>query len=149
MKFMMRPEETMAQRMAERFYQLVFKREIDFPEVVMGLAIALWGVQLLLPWETFTAAASFGVLRAVWPHTETGWGVMFLAFGLFNIAAYFSGHLYARILASLFVSSAWAFIAGAFGYVNPSGTGVVIYAVVSVTSTWVFLRLLMRLRVRP
>lgn len=147
-RFAMRPETGLTQRLAERFYQLVFKRDVDFPEFLMGLLMVAWGAQLAAPWETFRASATFTVLAALWPHTELGWGLIFMALGAFKLVAYFSDNIVLRIVAGLLVSSAWAFVAGSFGYMSPSGTGVVIYSGTALTSMWVFWRLVAQ-TVRP
>lgn len=145
-RILIRPEQTRLQMMADRLYQLVFVRDIDFVEILMGLLLIGWGVQLLLPWDTFRGSPSFAALVSIWPHEEWAWGVVFLVIGMLKVGAYLSGHLLFRVAASLITSSAWAFIAGTFGWANPSGTGVVMYTGVSLASTWVFWRLLLSLR---
>lgn len=143
-------EPTVWQRISARAYALIFVREPDFIEFLMGALILAWGCQLAAPWTTFApASVTFSVLAAIPPYTERGWGVLFIALGVLKLAGYFLDYMPLRLVASLFVSSAWAFVAGAFGYANPTGTGVIAYAGISLASSWVFWRLILQARGGP
>lgn len=141
-------EQSLCARMQERFYLLIFRRDVDFPEFLIGLVTMLLGLQLAAPWSSFAPfSPTFSVLASTWPHTEGGWGLLLAVAGATKIIAYLSGALWWRIVSSLLTSSLWAFISGAFGWANITGVGVILCVGTTISSIWVFWRLVFRLSV--
>lgn len=138
-RFAMRQEPTMAQAMATRAWQLIVRRDIDLLEITYGLLMVGWGVQLLMPWETFITGAGYRVLALFAP--EWVWGVFLIWVGVTKIGAYLLNHWRVRCIATLGACMIWTFFSVTFGLGNPYGTGIVVYPVLAFTSALIFWRL--------
>lgn len=138
----MRPEPTMVQRVAQRAYALIFLRDADFVEVSSGLLMFGWGLQLMLPWSTFTSAIGYQAMSALAP--EAAWGGLLLWVGFTQVGSYLLNHWRVRIASSLGAVMLWAFLGVLFGLSNPQGTGIVVYPFLAATTAWVFWRNVVR-----
>lgn len=147
MRFAMRPEPTMIQRLAERLYLLIARRDIDLLEITYGVLLIGWGVQLLMPWDTFRTGVGYTVLAQLMP--ESAWGLVLAWIGFTQVGAYMLDHWRVRLIATLFAVMVWTFLSVAFGVANPYGTGVIVYPTLAFTSAIVFWRLVTRRVERP
>lgn len=136
----MRAEPGLVQRVADRAYRLIVERDVDLIEVASGLLFLGWGIQLLLPWQTFASSGGYAVLAAVLP--ENAWGTLLALLGVLKIGAYLLAKHRARLAGSLVGSMTWAFFSVAFGVANPAGTGIVVYPFLAVLSALIFWRVL-------
>lgn len=136
----MHPEPTMAQRVAARFYALIFVRDPDFVEVASGVLMFAWGLQLLMPWGTFTSAPGYRAMAALAP--EAIWGGVLIWIGFTQVGAYLMDHWRVRLASSLGAVMVWVFLGVLFGVTNPYGTGIIVYPFLSLMTAWVFWRVL-------
>lgn len=127
MKFAMRPEPTLLQRLSERLYLLIVRRDVDYVEVTSGVLMLGWGIQLLMPWETFRTGIGYAVLTWL---------------GFTKIGAYLLDQWRVRLAASLGGCMVWTFLSVAFGVSNPYGTGIIVYPFLTAISALLFWRIL-------
>ncbi len=136
----MRPDPSLWQRLAERAWLLIVRRDVDLVEIASGILMLGWGVQLLLPWETFRTGVGYAVLAQLAP--ETAWGLLMAWCGFTQIGAYLMEQWRVRLAASLGACMAWSFLSMAFGFSNPYGTGIIVYPFLALISALVFWRVL-------
>lgn len=136
------PEPTVWLRVRERAWLLIFERDLELLEVAYGLMMLGWGVQLLLPWDTFRTGLGYAVLAHLAP--EWVWGALMFWIGVTKIGAYFLDHLRVRAAVTIGAVMMWTFLSVAFGLSNPAGTGIVVYPVLAFTSALIFWRLMRR-----
>lgn len=136
----MRSDVTLIQRLSERIWLLIVRRDIDLLEITYGVMMVGWGIQLLLPWETFRSSPGYAILAAIMP--ESYWGFLLTWVGAMKVGAYLLNQWRARLAATLIAVMIWTFLSVAFGFANPYGTGIVIYPTLAFTSAIVFWRLL-------
>jgi hypothetical protein len=139
-RFAMRPEPTMLQRMSERAWLLIVRRDVDLIEIASGVLMLGWGLQLLMPWNTFTTSASYAAMGAIMP--EFAWGAMLAWVGLTQVGAYLLDQWRIRLASTLGSCMAWTFLGVLFGVANPQGTGIVVYPFLALVSALVFWRIL-------
>lgn len=130
----------MAHRIADRAWHLIVRRDIDLLEITFGLLMLGWGVQLLMPWDTFRTSVSYQALGHIMP--EWAWGGLLAWVGATKIGAYLLDQRRVRLAATLGACMIWTFLAVVFGIANPYGTGIVVYPVLAFTSALIFWRLL-------
>lgn len=138
-RVLVRPMVSLRQKMLDRAWQLIVKREVDLLEVAYGVLMLGWGVQLILPWETFASAPGYRVLAQVMP--EVAWGVLLIWVGVTKIGAYLLDQRRVRMMATIGAMMIWTFLSVAFGWANPYGTGIVVYPTLAFTSAVIFWRL--------
>lgn len=131
----------MSQRLAERFYTLVFRKNVDFIEVLSGLLMFGWGFQLLLPWSTFSTSPGYMAMSLIAP--EPVWGGVLIWVGFTQIGSYLLQHWRVRLASTLGAAMIWAFLAVLFVISNPYGTSIVMYPGVAIFTGWTFLRVFM------
>lgn len=136
----MRPDPTVWQRLTERAWLLIVRRDVDLIEIASGVLMLGWGVQLLMPWDTFHTGIGYMVLSQLMP--ELAWGVLLSWAGFTQIGAYLLNQWRVRLASSLGACMAWAFLAVAFGVSNPYGTGIIVYPFLALVSALVFWRVL-------
>lgn len=136
----MRGEQGLRQRLAARAWLLIVKRDVDLLELSYGVLMLGWGLQLLMPWDTFRSSIGYQVLAQIMP--EGAWGLLLACVGAIKIGAYLLDLWSWRLGATLGAVMIWTFLAVAFGLANPYGTAVVVYPVLAFTSALVFWRLL-------
>lgn len=139
-RFALRQEPTMSQRLQERAWQLIVRRDIDLLEITFGLLMTGWGIQLLMPWSTFSTSISYRALAQIMP--EWAWGALLTWVGITKIGAYLLNHRRVRMAATLGAVMIWTFLSVVFGAANPYGTGIVVYPVLAFVSALIFWRLL-------
>lgn len=105
-----------------------------------------WGLQLLMPWNTFGTGIGYRALAQLMP--EWAWGALLVWVGLTKIGSYLVDHYRVRMAATLGATMIWTFLSVAFGVGNPYGTGVVVYPVLAFVSALIFWRLWTRSRER-
>lgn len=136
----MRPDPTIWQRLSERAYQLIVRRDVDLIEIASGVLMLGWGLQLLMPWETFRTAPGYAAMSVLMP--ETAWGLILGWIGFTQVGAYLLDHWRVRLLSALGACVAWTFLGVLFGYSNPQGTGIIIYPFLALIAALVFWRVL-------
>lgn len=136
----LQPEPRLAQRLADRLYVLIVRRDPDFPEVLSGVVMLLWGVQLVLPWDTFTTGLGYAAMAELLP--EPVWGLVLAWIGVTQVGSYLLDQWRVRLASSLGALMAWTFLTVLFGASNPVGTGVIVYGGFAGMSAWVFWRVL-------
>lgn len=140
MRFAMRPEPTMLQRLADRWWSLIVQRDVDLLEVSSGVLLLGWGAQLLLPWNTFATSGGYAVLALIMP--EWLWGFLMAWLGVTKIGSYLLDQWRVRLLTSLCGCMVWVFLSVAFGMANPAGTGIIVYPFLAINSALIFWRVL-------
>ena len=129
---------TIGQRIRDRLFLLIVRRDVDFVEVASGLLMLGWGVQLLMPWSTFQTGIGYAVLAQIAP--EWVWGGLLAWVGFTQVGSYLLQHRRVRLASSLGACMVWTFLSVAFGVGNPHGTGIVIYPFLATVSALVFWR---------
>lgn len=124
----------------QRLRALLVDYDFEFSELLNGLAATLWGLWLLLPWNTFGRTATFAAMR------DTGvpewlWGTVIFTLGIIQIAGLVAGWWRWRRRSALILCGVWAFIAVMFAQANISSTGTVIYPLFSLSAMWAYLRM--------
>lgn len=140
MRFAMRPDPTLCQRLTERAWHLIVRRDVDLIEIASDILMLGWGVQLLMPWETFRTGIGYAVLGQLM--SEVAWGVLLTWSGVTQIGAYLLDQWRVRLASALGACMAWAFLSVAFGFSNPYGTGIIVYPFLALVSALVFWRVL-------
>ncbi len=139
MQFEQTPTPNLHERLVARLDEILWKRDFEFAELLSGLTAALWGLWLLLPWDTFEPSPGFSVMRVLAP--EWGWGLVMTFIGISQLYALLIDERRPRLNFSLMASAAWVFIATAVGWANPTGTGVIIFSMFALSAFWAFLRI--------
>ena len=141
-KFAMRPEPTLRQRLSERAWLLIVRRDVDLVEIASGLLMLGWAAQLLMPWNTFSTAPGYAAMAAIMP--EAAWGLVLGWIGFTQVGAYLLNQWRIRLAASLGACMVWTFLGVLFGYSNPQGTGIVVYPFLALITALVFWRVFTR-----
>lgn len=117
-------------------------------EAVMGAGAVYWGLWLIAPAASVTAAsAAAGNLLT--SSTEVYWGAVFVIVGLFKVAAViplWPGRPVLRQLASGMLLFLWSFVAYQFHQVNAFGTGTANYSWLALVQIYLFWRQVSRAR---
>lgn len=112
-------------------------------QLFMGLQLALvWGIVLLLPYDTFGGNLAFSAMSSL--ASETVWGVIGLLAGLLQVSAVLgywrSGGqrwLAARKIGAAFSCAAYVFIATMYMISSPKGLAFWTYALCGVADMWI------------
>jgi hypothetical protein len=97
-------------------WRLALSRNMIIVELYSAcVAIISWGIVPLLPGDTLASARAYSALTVVMrlafgSYAETGCGLLFLAFGLFQFVAYVAGWLHLRMLAAQLGALIWFFV---------------------------------------
>jgi hypothetical protein len=111
-------------------------------ELVCGLAMALWGLWLLVPcWDTFGSSRVFYMLETIAP--EWVWGAAMALLGLARLVMWYKdGHLIrfrrAFAVTSMFV---WVLLVVLYALGNLMTTGVPIYATLVIAESVIIIDL--------
>jgi hypothetical protein len=111
-------------------------------ELVCSLAMAAWGLWLLIPWwDTFGSSKVFDAMETIAP--EWAWGAAMTLLGLARLTMWIKdGHLIkfrrAFAVASMFV---WVLITVVYALGNPLTTGVPIYATLIIAESIIIIDL--------
>lgn len=138
MKFAMRPEPTLIQRIAQRVDELLWRKDFEFCEAMSGMVALGWGLVLAMPWETFDTSASFEAMSIL---PEWLWAGTMLWLGITQLGALVLDHRRPRRWSALGATAVWAFLAVGFAISNPYGTGIVVYPCLSAAAGWAYLRI--------
>lgn len=134
----MQMQPTVSQRIRDRLYLLIVHRDTDFVEVASGLMMLGWGIQLLMPWDTFRTGIGYSALAMIAP--EPAWGGLLAWCGFTQVGSYLLQHRRVRKASSLGAVMIWTFLSVAFGYGNPHGTAIVVYPFLATLSALVYWR---------
>ncbi len=124
--------------MIERIKQLIFGTHTDFFELFNALLLIVWGVWLILPFETFKTTKAFTVLDT-YTH-EVVFGFIPLLIGLYILYTLVTLRIARRRYGILTASAFWIFISIIIGSSNITSTGVPIYAFIAIFSAISYLR---------
>jgi hypothetical protein len=116
-------------RVLRNAVEIVTRADARLLELCNYVAIAVWGLWLVLPIQTTFSANAFALMRSIVPD-ENFWGWLGLAIGLAGIAGVLTGRHYLRIWASGLSFLFWLLITVSVGTNTTWGsTGVPIYGV--------------------
>jgi hypothetical protein len=139
MRMSMRLVRSIWHRIIERAWLLIVRRDVDLVEIYSGLLMLGWGIQLLLPWDTFTTAQSYQAMAVLF--TEESWGVLLGTVGLLQLGAYIFNTIKLRLVASVAACMIWSFIGALFGISNIQGVGWIVYVFLAMVCALVFWRI--------
>ena len=130
-------------RLLERAREILIERHTEPTEAgVMGLGI-LYGLFLLLPFDSFTSPV-FRVLLSVAP--EAVWGCLSLGYGLAMLVGIAGYSEWLRSNAVFAASGHWLFVATSAFLGSPLTPAWVVYSAVAGASIWAFIRVQRRQR---
>jgi hypothetical protein len=95
-------------------------------EVLSGLALASWGLWLVLPFRSFPTTASWMALLTLAP--EGVWGALVAAVGIAQVIALVCGSVRWGRRLTLAVAGGWLFAWACYAYGQPENTATVTYA---------------------
>lgn len=118
---------------------LFFDKDFEFTEIQNVTIKLLWGMWLLSPWwNTFANSVSFRAMSEL--ANENVWGAGVVLIAVLHLAGLvFNIHFmrkYAIFAGFLF----WLFVSIMLVRTNPSGTGTIIYPILTISTMWVYLR---------
>lgn len=118
-----------------RFLMILRNSDPEFTELMSGVLGVWWGWQLLNPLAvTFDGGRGWTLMAALAP--EEFWGLVYVAGGVFQLAALAVASFRLRWLAAFCGLVSWLLVAGMIGVANPSGTGLVTYSVIAISQGW-------------
>lgn len=100
-----------------------------------GILAGVWGVWLLLPFNTFGSSPTYRPMAAVGP--EHVWALVMLLVALIQSWAVVVEDRRLRFVGALLSAAAHAFIAAMFGLGNPPGIGMPTYVILALANLWV------------
>lgn len=117
---------------------VVIKGDTHPTSLFMAMLLVLWGVWLLLPFNTFTETSIWQAMAPI--AGENVWGLVFLGLGLAEIATLY-WHLLTWHNALMLVNfSLWSFISAGFWFSLPTSVAPPTYSLVALFAAWVYLR---------
>lgn len=120
--------------MVKRMLKLVYNDHSPRPiEFMSGLAMALWGLWLLIPWVTFSTPA-YAFMYNLAP--EWIWGAAMLVLGATQLSYVLLGNIQHRKWSMQIATLVWLFIAVNFAIARIESTAVPIYSVFSLLCYW-------------
>ena len=121
------------------FVALLRDTDFDFTEIQNITAKFLWGFWLLNPiWHTFANARGYAVMAQIAP--EEYWGSAIMIIALLHMYALRTGNHRLRSISTLCGFMFWLLVSIMLVSANPSGTGAVVYPILTVSSLWVYVR---------
>jgi len=128
------------QRITKRLDDLLWRRDFDSAEFVMGIIAMIWGLWLLNPaWDSYVSTPSYAPLETLAPEWIVGVG-MFMVGAAQIVALLLEARSWRRATALMMVS-AWVFIGVTFGYANIASTEGPVCLTYALAEIWAFLRL--------
>lgn len=104
-------------------------------EAASAAALGIWGAVLLMPYATFTSNVAFYPMLALYP-VEWVWGLVYLAFGLMQLAAVWKGYARVRGYIAAAASAPFMFLFVSFAYASPQGVAFLIYFLFMLCNWW-------------
>lgn len=104
-------------------------------EAASAVALGIWGAVLLMPYQTFTSNVAFFPMLALFP-VEWVWGLVYLAFGMVQLAAVWRGAGRPRGYAAGVASGPFMFLFVSFAHGSPQGVAFLIYFLFAVCNWW-------------
>ncbi len=102
-------------------------------EFMSAVAMTLWGLWLLLPWDTFSTPA-YAFMSNIAP--EAVWGLAMFFIGIVQFGYVIYGTLAHRRVSMKLASLVWIFIAVNFSIARIESTAVPIYTVFAIAAYW-------------
>lgn len=114
------------------------KRKTEF---VTSAYCILWGIWLLLPWDSFSTSEVFRLMANLAP--EWVWGIFVLSSGIFHLTAVISNNLKTSLIASLITLFTFTILFVLTAFSNYKATAVVTYFTLLVCSWHSYIELLL------
>lgn len=108
-------------------------------EVLSGLALASWGLWLVLPFRSFPATASWMALLQVAP--EGFWGALVACIGIAQVVALRRDSVRWGRWLTLAVAGGWLFAWACYAYGQPENTATVTYGWLTLATVIAYWRL--------
>ena len=106
-------------------------------ETIGTLTMLLWGLWVVLPWDTFRASPAWRIVAEVLPEALAGW--LWLAVGTLSLVAFLRDWRRIRAGCAVVRCGPWTLIAVGLILAAPTSTGAVVYPMFALGSAWTFL----------
>lgn len=126
-------------RLADQFFAFLRYRFADHAEYTFGAGMALWGLLIMLPSQTFTPRGSFRYVVES-PLSEFAWGCLIALMGLAQLLGAWFQRRRLRQLAAFLIGTLWGGIGVSLLAANPDGAWPIFLIIISGTEGLIFLR---------
>lgn len=120
--------------MLKRMFLKIVCAQSDPLEVVTAIQSILWGIWLLLPYDTFGSSRVYSVMATVAP--EIWWGTFFLFIGMFQLILVHLRKRNSRRLLALAMLFSWTFADIGFWLSGSSSAAAITYLTFVIAAAW-------------